>query len=184
MKDYYAVLDRVRRDNSRVLSQTSKVDLDGETIIRDKVTALNTAKQTLLDASWDINNFYKEELARVCLEMVPKASPVAMKTVLVYIASQPLGKTRKDMESIMEDALAHAFDLIVTNRINFRDVAFLLNRMRALYQSSKSTNEYVLSLRERIEKLVKKETHLTNNAALAAVRNALLLYFLIRGIAS
>ena len=39
-------------------------------------------------------------------------------------------------------------------------------------------------LRERIEKLVKKETHLTNNAALAAVRNALLLYFLIRGIAS
>ena len=184
VKDYYAVLDRVRRDNSRVLSQTSKVDLDGETIIRDKVTALNTAKQTLLDASWDINNFYKEELARVCLEMVPKASPVAMKTVLVYIASQPLGKTRKDMESIMEDALAHAFDLIVTNRINFRDVAFLLNRMRALYQSSKSTNEYVLSLRERIEKLVKKETHLTNNAALAAVRNALLLYFLIRGIAS
>lgn len=184
VKDYYAVLDRVRRENSRVVSQSSKIDLDGETIIRDKVTALNTAKQTLFDASWDINNFYKDELARVALEMVPKASPVAMKTVLLYIASQPLGPKRDYVEGIMADALAHAFDLIVTNRINFKDVAFLLNRMRALYQSSKSTNEYVLSLRERIEKLVKKETHLTNTAALAAVRNALLLYFLIRAIAS
>jgi len=74
--------------------------------------------------------------------------------------------------------------LIVSNRINFKDVAFLLNRMRALYQSSKSTNEYVLSLRDRLEKLVKKETHLTHTAALAAVRNALLLYFLVRAIAS
>jgi len=184
VKDYYAVLDRVRRENSRVVSQSSKIDLDGETIIRDKVTALNTAKQTLFDASWDINNFYKDELARVALEMVPKASPVAMKTVLLYIASQPLGPKRNEVEQIMADALAHAFDLIVSNRINFKDVAFLLNRMRALYQSSKTTNEYVLSLRERIEKLVKKQTHLTNGAALAAVRNALLLYFLIRAIAS
>lgn len=184
VKDYYAVLDRVRRENSRVITQSSKIDLDGETIIRDKVTALNTAKQTLFDASWDINNFYKDELARVALEMVPKASPVAMKTVLLYIAAQPLGPKRDYVEGIMADALSHAFDLIVSNRINFKDVAFLLNRMRALYQSSKSTNEYVLSLRERIEKLVKKETHLTNTAALAAVRNALLLYFLIRAIAS
>lgn len=184
VKDYYGVLDRVRRDNARVITQSSKIDLDGETIIRDKVTALNTAKQTLLDASYDIGNFYKEELARVALEMVPKASPVAMKAVLHYIASLPLGKQRTDAEKIMEDALSHAFDLIVSNRINFKDVAFLLNRMRALYQSSKSSNEYVLSLRERIEALVKKETHLTNTAALAAVRNALLLYFLIRAIAS
>ncbi|QQO90760.1 hypothetical protein pEaSNUABM42_00275 [Erwinia phage pEa_SNUABM_42] len=184
VKDYYAVLDAVRRSNARVLSQSSRIDLDGESIIRDKVTALNTAKQTLIDSSYDINNFYKEELARVALEMVPKASPVAMKTVLFYIASLPLGKQRSEVESIMNDALAHAFDLIVTNRINFKDVAFLLNRMRALYQSSKSTNEYVLSLRDRLEKLVKKETHLTHTAALAAVRNALLLYFLVRAIAS
>lgn len=184
VKDYYGVLDTVRRSNARVLTQTSRIDLDGESIIRDKVTALSTAKQTLIDASYDINNFYKEELARVALEMVPKASPVAMKTVLSYIAGLPLGKEREAVESIMNDALSHAFDLIVTNRINFKDVAFLLNRMRALYQSSKSTNEYVLSLRTRIEKLVKRETHLTHAAALAAVRNALLLYFLVRAIAS
>jgi len=183
VKDYYAVLDRVRRENSRVITQSSRVELDGESIIRDKVTAFNTAKQNLFDASYSINNLYKEELARVVLEMVPKASPNALKTLLLYITKAPLGKKRQEVESIMEDAISHAFDLIVANRINFTDVAALLNRMRALYQAAKSSNEHVLSLRKRIEALAKKETHLTHDSALGALRTALLLYFLVRAIA-
>lgn len=183
VKDYYGVLDRVRRENSRVITQSARVELDGESIIRDKVTAFNTAKQNLFDASYSINNLYKEELARVVLEMVPKASPNALKTLLLYIADLPLGKKRQEVEAFMEDTLSHSFDLIVANRINFRDVAALLNRMRALYQAAKASNEYVLSLRKRIEALAKKETHLRDAAALSAVRTALLLYFLVRAIA-
>ncbi|EIF4796219.1 hypothetical protein LFN83_004989, partial [Salmonella enterica subsp. enterica serovar Infantis] len=78
VKDYYAVLDRVRRENARVVSQSARVELDGQSVIRDKVGALEIAKQNLFDASYDINNLYKEELARVVLEMVPKASPAAL----------------------------------------------------------------------------------------------------------
>lgn len=183
VKDYYAVLDRARRENTRVVTQDARIDLDGQSVIRDKVTALNNAKQNLLDASYDINNLYKEELARVVLEMVPKASPTALKTMLAYIAGLPIGKQRDDVESIMDDTLSHAFDKIVSERINFKDAATLLKRMRALYQVSKSPTDIIVSLRTRIEKLVKRETHLTHPAALAALRNALLLYFIIRAIA-
>lgn len=182
VKDYYAVLDRVRRENARVVSQSARVELDGQSVIRDKVGALEIAKQNLFDASYDINNLYKEELARVVLEMVPKASPVALKTLLTYIAGLPIGKKRDEINSIMEDTLSHAFDEIVTNRINFNDAVTVLQRMRALYQASKSPNPYVLSLRSRIEKLAAKETHIRHESALAALRNALLLYFLIRSL--
>lgn len=182
VKDYYAVLDRVRRENARVVSQSARVELDGQSVIRDKVGALEIAKQNLFDASYDINNLYKEELARVVLEMVPKASPAALKTLLTYIAGLPIGKKRDEVNSIMEDTLSHAFDEIVTNRINFNDAVTVLQRMRALYQASKSPNPYVLSLRSRIEKLAAKETHIRHESALAALRNALLLYFLIRSL--
>lgn len=182
VKDYYAVLDRVRRENARVVSQSARVELDGQSVIRDKVGALEIAKQNLFDASYDINNLYKEELARVVLEMVPKASPAALKTLLTYIAGLPIGKKRDEINSIMEDTLSHAFDEIVTNRINFNDAVTVLQRMRALYQASKSPNPYVLSLRSRIEKLAAKETHIRHESALAALRNALLLYFLIRSL--
>ncbi|ORS93508.1 hypothetical protein, partial [Escherichia coli] len=173
---------RVRRENARVVSQSARIELDGQSVIRDKVGALEIAKQNLFDASYDINNLYKEELARVVLEMVPKASPAALKTLLAYIAGLPIGKKRDEINSIMEDTLSHAFDEIVTNRINFNDAVTVLQRMRALYQASKSPNPYVLSLRSRIEKLAAKETHIRHESALAALRNALLLYFLIRSL--
>ncbi|QVW55211.1 hypothetical protein pEaSNUABM29_00171 [Erwinia phage pEa_SNUABM_29] len=182
VKDYYAVLDKVRRDNSRVVSQSTRIELDGESIIRDKVGALDIAKQNLFDASYDINNLYKEQLAKVVLELVPKASPAALKTLLMYIASLPLGKKRDEINAIMEDTLSHAFDEVVTSRLNFNDATVVLQRMRALYQASKSPNPYVLSLRQRIEKLAAKETHIRHESALAALRNALLLYFLIRSL--
>lgn len=182
VKDYYAVLDRVRRENSRMVVQSSRIELDGESIIRDKVGALDIAKQNLFDASYDINNLYKEELARVVLEMVPKASPAALKTLLVYIAGLPLGKKRDEVNGIMEDTLSHAFDEVVSSRLNFNDAGTILLRMRSLYQASKSPNPYVLSLRTRIEKLAARETHIRHESALAALRNALLLYFLIRSL--
>lgn len=184
VKDYYAILDVVRRDNSRMLVQSAMVDVNGETILRDRVSAFNTAKQNLLEASMSLSSMYKEELARVVLEIVPKASPNALKTIIVYITSLPYGKERGEVEQIMVDTLTHAFDYVTTNRVNFTDVAFLLNKLRALYMASKTTDPYILTLRTRIEKLAKKHTHLRRDADLAALRNALLLYFMIRALAS
>lgn len=184
VKDYYAILDVVRRDNSRMLVQSAMVDVNGETILRDRVSAFNTAKQNLLEASMSLSSMYKEELARVVLEIVPKASPNALKTIIVYITSLPYGKERGEIEQIMVDTLTHAFDYVTTNRVNFTDVAFLLNKLRALYMASKTTDPYILTLRTRIEKLAKKHTHLRRDADLAALRNALLLYFMIRALAS
>lgn len=183
VKDYYGVLKNTRANGSRILVQSATVILDGQSIIRDRVTAFNTAKQTLFDASASFSSFYKVELASVVLEMVPKASPTAFKAIIQYMANLPMGKARDEVNGIMEDVISHAFDYVVSKRINFTDVGFFLERMRALYQAPKSSNEYVLSLRERIEKLVKRETHLTHDAALAALRNVLMLYFLIRAIA-
>ena len=152
--------------------------------MRDQVNALSIAKQQLFESSVSFQSLYKAELALVVLEMVPKASGTAFKNVLQYIAKLPsLGKERDKINVIMEDTLAHAFDYVVTNRVSFTDVASLLEKLRALYTAPKSSNQYVLSLRDSIEKIVSKETHLTHQAALAAVRTALMLYFVLRAIA-
>lgn len=184
VKDYYGVLDRVRRDNSRMLTQSSSVEIDGETILRDRITVENTARQNLLEASTSLSSMYKEELARVACELVPKGSPNALKTLMVYITSLPMGKERDAMESIMTDTLSHAFEYIVTNRIKFTDVTFILKKIRALYMASKTSDPVILSLRKRMEDVARKQTHLRHDAALAAIRNMTLLYFVLRAMAS
>ncbi len=78
----------------------------------------------------------------------------------------------------------HAFDYIATNRINFRDVSNILVKMRFMYMSSKSTEPLLLELRTRIERFVKKNSHLSAQSALASARTSLMLYFLLRALYS
>lgn len=184
IKEYYDELANVRRSGNRILVQSQTVILDGQAIMRDQVNAMAIAKQQLFEASMSPQALYKSELALVVLEMVPKASSTAFKNVLTYMAKLPtLSKEREAINAIMEDTLAHAFDYVVANRVTFTDVGGLLDKLQALYTAPKSSNVHVLSLRERLEKIVSKQTHLTHQAALAAVRTALMLYFVLRAIA-
>lgn len=184
VKEYYRELKNVRASGSRILVQSQTVILDGQAIMRDQVNALSIAKQQLFEASMSFPSLYKSELTLVVLELVPKASATAFKTVLQHIAGLPaLGKERDAVNALMEDTLSHAFDYVVSNRVSFTDVGALLDKLQALYTAPKSSNPYVLTLRERIEKLVSKQTHLTHQAALAAVRTAVMLYFVLRAIA-
>lgn len=180
VKDYYGVLDQVRRDNSRVLTQSSMIELNGEVIIRDRVSAFNTARSNLLEASSTYTSFYKDSLFRVVLSFIPKASPEALRKLLRYVTEVPLGKKKDEIEKIIEDTLSHAFEFVSTTRFNFKDVGAFLEKMKSLYQAPKSQNEIVLSLRTRVEAIAKKETHLRREVDLAAVRTAFLLYLLVR----
>ena len=184
VKDYYGVLDSVRSNNNRIGTQSAKVEIDGESIIRDRTTVYNTAKTYLLESSTNISSFYKNELIVVILELVPKASQSALRDVLTYIAQLPFNKEREKIEHLMGLTLEHSFDYVVTNRLRFTDAATLLVKMRALYMSSKTSDPRILELRKELEAFAKKHTHLRNTAALSAIRNALLLYFLLRAVSS
>lgn len=184
VKDYYAVLDSVRANNNRIGVQSAKVEIDGEAIIRDRVSAYTTARTYLLESSTNISSFYKNELVAVVLELVPKASNSALRDLLTYTAQLPFGKEREKIERMMELTLEHAFEYVAVNRINFTDAGMLLTKMRALYMSSKTSDSRILELRETLEAYAKKNTHLRNNAALSAIRNAMMLYFLLRAVSS
>lgn len=184
VKDYYGVLDRVRNNNLRINTESAKIDLDGESILKDRTNSFNTAKGYLLDSSTSPTSMYKYELANVVSEFVPKASPVILKEMLESIANLPFGKERDKMEGLLVMTLEHAFEYIVSNRIKFTDVTFLLTKMKALYMSSTTSNERILTLRTELERYVKKNSHLRNDAALAAMRNALLMYFLVRALSA
>lgn len=184
VKDYYAELDRVRANNNRIGLQSAHVNIDGESIIRDRVNAFATAKDYLLTAASSRQSLYKSELVGVVMEMVPKASPAAFKELLMYTADLPFGKERDNIEKAMTDTLLHAFNFVATKRVSFTDAGGLLGKLRGLYMSPKSTDPIVLELRTSLENYTKRNTHLRNPAALAAMRNALMLYFVLRAISS
>lgn len=183
--DMYGVLDNVRRGNLRIQSTSSTMmSLDGDKIIKDQVSTYNTARYYLLDVSGNPSSFIKRDLIDVVLKLMTSVSENAFISLLQVIATMPEGKGRQECEWMMENTLMHAFDYIAKNRVRFNDVGAILIKMKALYMSSKTTDPLLLELRSRIEKFVKKNSHLRSSAALASARSSLMLYFLLRALAS
>jgi len=183
--DMYGVLDRIRSGNLRIQSTESHaISVTGDKIIKDQVSAYNSARFYLLDVSGNEASFIKADLVAVILELMTTVSEAAFINLLKVIANAQEGAMRKEVEWMMENTLMHAFDYIATNRINFRDVSNILVKMRFMYMSSKSTEPLLLELRTRIERFVKKNSHLSAQSALASARTSLMLYFLLRALYS
>ena len=184
IKDQYKVLDKVRSGNLRIQTTQSTINIDGDKIIKDHVNAFNTAKQYLFDVSGNESSFIKRPLVDVVLNLMTTTSEQAFMDILKMMCHEPVGTYRDEVEWMMEHTLIHAFEYIASNRIRFNDVGIILVKLRAMYMSSKSTDPLLLSLRERIEKYAKANSHLKSPAALASVRTAIMLYFLLRAISS
>lgn len=184
IKDQYKILDRVRSGNLRIETTSNTIVLDGDKIIRDQVSAYNNAKSYLLDVAGNDASLIKLELVDVVLDIMSTTSRQSLLDVLRSIARTPTGRKRDEVEAIMEDTLMHAFDYIARERIRFNDIGFIMNKMRALYMSSKSSDPRLLSLRTRIEKYAKRHSSLRASSALASVRTALMLYFLLRALSA
>ncbi len=183
--DMYGVLDRIRAGNLRVIStEAHSISVTGDKIIKDQVSAYNSARYYLLDVAGNESSFVKQDLVNVILDIMGTVSSQAFTDLLLVIARAPEGKLRSEAEWAMENTLLHAFDYIAKNRIRFDDIGTILLKMRALYMASKSSDPILLELRSRIERFVKQNSHLRAQAALASGRTSLMLYFLLRSLYS
>lgn len=184
IKDQYAVLDAVRGGNLRIESGSNILTLDGEKIVKDQLNLYTKAKNYLLDVSGNESSFIKLELLNLVLDYMTTTSRQSLLDVLQSISRTPTGKGRDEVESFMEDTLMHAFDYIAKERLNFKDVGFLLTKMRGLYTSNKTSDPRLLSLRTRLEAYARKNSALKAPSALASVRTSIMLYFLLRALSA
>lgn len=184
IKDQYHVLDQIRSGNLRIQTTQSTMSIDGDKIIKDQVNAYANARRFLLDVSGNEASFIKKPLVDIVLDLMSTTSEYVFMDMLRAIANTPVGKLHDEIDWMLESTLQHAFEYIAKNRIRFNDIGIILVKMKAMYMSSKSTDPLLLELRKRIEKYVYKNSHLRSSAALASVRTALMLYFLLRALSS
>lgn len=184
LKDHYKVLERVRRDNTRIETRSATAMVDGEMIIRDTVSIYTTARNYLLDVSGNETSFIKRELVDVVLDIMTTTSRQSLNDVLVAMARSRPGKERDNVEEIIDMTLQHAFDYISKERIRFNDIQGIMWKMKSLYTAARSSDPIIIELRKRLEKYAKKHTSLRAETALASVRTSTMLYLLLRALSA
>lgn len=164
-------------------NSASMIEMDGELKVRDKTRLVSTYMRYILDVLPDRNGFIVPDLVTVVAKTVPTMPRSALEATLGYMSANSSLRADKDVQQLCTVVLQHAFNYMARNpnvMENQSDVAGLLRKMRALYQASRTSEPQILEMRELAEGIAKRTLNSKNGVLLAAVRNAVLLYILLR----
>lgn len=167
----------------QIRNTSSTLELDGELKVRDKTRLITQYMRYLLELIHDKNNFIIPELVGVIVKTVPTMRKSYLVEVLTYMSNNASPKADPRVQRICELTLQHAFDYLTKNpgtMASSSDIPGLLRKMRSLYQASRTNNPMILEMRELTEAISKVATGSKNSTLIASIRNAVLLYVLLR----
>ncbi len=183
LKNLYGEMVRVRDQGDRIVTTSQVVEHDGEAILKDKTRNVLAYGRYLNSIVTDQNSFIREELVKVIEKTMHTMPPRLFLQSLEYMSRNYRQARSGEIEEVLNGVLVHAFEYLSKNRgviRNEKDLAGLLSRLRGVYQSSRSTDTDLFSLREKTETIVKHATHSTNESVIASVRTGVLLYLVAR----
>ncbi len=183
LKNIYAVMMRVHQTGTRISSTSSVVEHDGEAILRDKVRGLDKYTTYIKSVISDKNSFIRDELLEVTEAVVPAAPPKLILATLEYISDNYMKRGDRKIDELISDTMVHAFYYLLESHGSLKagiNLASLLERLRGIYTSSRSTDPDLLKLREEAENIVKRAIEARTPATIASVRTAVLIYIVSR----
>lgn len=166
-----------------VKNMSATIELDGDVKVRDKTRLTSTYVRYIQDALNDQRSFIIPELVVIISKTVTTAPKEALEKSLTYMVENASPKADKRVSRLPEVVLQHAFEYMTKNPSTMssgKDIPGLLSKMIKLYQASKTTDELILEARAIGEHIATRATGSKNRILISAVRNAILLYVLLR----
>lgn len=184
VKNVYAVMEQVRASGGKI-SQTSSTVIghDGEEILRDSTKGIATYTQYIKNIISDKRTFIRDELLEVVSEVMPSAPERFTQAALEHLSDNYYKHDHKDIDTILEKTLVHAFHYLSGNKQVVRantNLADMLIRLRGAYTASRSQDEYLLIMRETTERVIRPAVKTKTTSVVASVRTAVLLYIVLR----
>lgn len=197
IKNIKNVFERVRSEDTRLLSTSGMVEIDGVKVIRDLSRDSSAYLRYIGDVVREKNAFVKEELILIIGAEVKTAPDKLIRDVLIAYCDISNGKRpnnynkSKDpkdhvsthgVERLNKVVLVHALGVISQDRslMAKKDYRAMISKLRALYMASRSSDDQVLQIREITEVITSMSINSRNPAIIAAVKTALALYIFIR----
>lgn len=167
----------------QIRNNSATIELDGELKLRDRSRMVTSYLRYTLEIIYDQNNFIVPELTEIIVRTISTMPKSALVKTLAYMSNNASPKADKRVQRICELVIQHAFDYLARNpstMMSSSDIPGLLRKMKSLYQASRTTNPMILEMRELTEEIAVIAVKSKNKVLIPAVRNAVLLYVLLR----
>lgn len=183
IKNIWEVFNKVRQDDSKLMSTSGTIELEGKMVMRDLIRKDTPYLRYIAEIAPDEVRFVKREL----VDIIGNVMQTMPEDFLVDTLRQVSERARKSdglVVDLNQEVLLHAFDYFGRNRSSAGqltgDLGSMLVKFRALYMASRSKEPRLLKMRDDAENIVKASIKSKNNTIIASVRTGLLLYILLR----
>ncbi len=186
LKNICEVFYRVRASTDRIVTESSVLTFDGDTVVKDKsrkYTSYIRYAQTILPEK---QNFIREELVSVVCDLVHTLPPKHLNEALEWMCYNFRVKGGEEVEELVEETLLHCFALISSNRAAYgqnSSIEALLGKLRALYTASRMSDPALMKMKELADSIAAKSVKSKNASILAGVRTTIQLYIVLRTLA-
>lgn len=167
----------------QIQTASNTIVLDGEVRLRDKSRVISQHLDYGLNIIQDQRSFVKKELVDVVMYVMGNVPIKRMEDVLTYMVNNASIKADKDVQTFVTTVIEHGINYIVQNpgvMRNNSDLANLVRKMKGLYTAAKSTDPYVMKIRQLGDKLAERGGKTKNKQVVAALRTAVALYVMLR----
>lgn len=181
----YDVFLQVHRSGLKIHSESSVVEFDGESALKDRTHGVINYTRYLMDAISDGATFIRPELVQVIEQLMHTAPPKLVQQTLLYLSQNVHLSHDNLIRETLSDIMTHAFAYMNENSGFVRThthLPDLLVRLKGVYTSSRSTDPLLMKIRSRTETLVEKATGNKVDTVLASVRTAVMLYVVARAL--
>ena len=183
LKNIYDVFKRVHEQGTRIITTSSVIEHQGVEVLKEKTHDIMSYKRYIGSIISDRNSFIRLELVSIIEKLIYTMPSKPFMETLEWMSDNYRQHGATVIEEILDETLVHCFDYISNNKDVIRsttDYATLLSKLKGVYMSSRSTDVVLLSLREKVETMVKMATHNRNESVISSVRTGIMLYINIR----
>lgn len=185
VKKIWEVFEEVHTTDSKFSTVSSLVELDGKMVVRDIQSQYGGyrlyAEQIIVSEA----AFIKPELFPFVFESVKTLHQESFGLVIKQFVHMANEKSDSVPNRLTQQVVEHAISAISERpdiRSKVQNIPVFLDRMKSLYQSAKSSDPLLLSMRKDADLIVTKTKEIKSKdpSILASLRTGLMLYILFR----
>ena len=186
LKNIYAVFDRVHKSGARIATTSSvMIDHEGEEILKDRSHHLAIYTRYLNTIISDKNGFIKSELTDIIEKLMHTMPSKIFLMTLEWMSNNYRQSGANEVEEVLNEVLVYAFSFIADNKELIKkesDLAILLSKLKGSFMASRNSDEALMSLKDKCEKIVVKATANHNDSVISATKTGVLLYCVLRSL--
>lgn len=183
LKNIMSLHVKINNQGERISTSSSIIEIDGESILRDKNKSLAVYTRYIRSIIPDENSFIRQELVDVICSIMQTMPQKLLEKTLKYCSDNYSSTIHSDIEKSVEMIMEHTFEYLSTNRGLLKskgDLSGLISKLRGIYMSSRSSETRLLKLRNIVEKIVFEATKSKNDSVLSSTRTGFMLYIVLR----